>query len=60
MTVKMYNIIDLHPYKPALIVDYDLGDYLQEQSWDIDAPIDKQNFIELWELVEQYMKEESK
>ena len=56
----MYNIIDLHPYKPALIVDYDLGDYLQEQSWDIDAPIDKQNFIELWELVEQYMKEESK
>jgi hypothetical protein len=58
--METYNLIDLHPYKSALVVDYDLGDYLQEHSWDFDTPIDKQNFIELWELIEQYMKEESK
>lgn len=58
--MKPYNIIDLHPYKAALVVDYDFGDYLQEQSWDLDTPINGNNFIELWELIEEYMKEESK
>lgn len=57
--MKTYNIIDIHPYKPALLVDDDLGDYLQEQSWDMDEPITTKNFVELWELIDQYMKEES-
>lgn len=57
--MKTYNIIDIHPYKPALLVDDDLGDYLQEQSWDMDEPITTKNFVELWELVDQYIKEES-
>jgi hypothetical protein len=58
--MKTYNIIDIHPYKPALLVDDDLGDYLQEQSWDMDEPITTKNFVELWELIDQYIKEESK
>jgi hypothetical protein len=57
--MKTYNIIDIHPYKPALLVDDDLGDYLQEESWDMDEPITTKNFVELWELIDQYMKEES-
>jgi hypothetical protein len=57
--MKTYNIIDIHPYKPELLVDDDLGDYLQEQSWNMDEPITTKNFIELWELIDQYIKEES-
>ena len=57
--MKTYNIIDMHPYKPVLLVDDDLGDYLQEQSWNMDEPITTKNFVELWELIDQYMKEES-
>jgi len=57
--MKTYNIIDLHPRRAELIIDDDLGDYLQEQSWDIDEPINTKNFVEFWELIDQYMKEES-
>lgn len=58
--MKTYNIIDLHPYRQALVIDGDFADYLREHSWDIDDVLWLDNVAEFWELLDQYMKEESK
>lgn len=57
--MKTYNIIDIHPYKPYFIIDDDFADYLREESFDIDEPLTSGGFMEFWELLDQYMKEES-
>jgi hypothetical protein len=57
--MKTYNIVDVHPYKPYLIVDDDFADYLREESFDIDDFITTDSFMEFWELLDQYMQEES-
>lgn len=57
--MKTYNIVDVHPYKPYLIVDDDFADYLREESFDIDDFITTDSFMEFWELLDQYMREES-
>ena len=60
MDQEMNNIMDLHPYKKALLInDEDLSEYLLEMGWD-DVVLDEGTFTEFWELVLDWQKEVQK
>lgn len=54
------SIMWLHPKKPLLYLDSDLGEYLQEMSFDFDKEMQSEDSAEFWELVLEWQKEVQK
>ncbi len=54
------NIMWLDPKKKLLHLDNDLGDYLQEMSFDLDKEMHGARTAEFWELVLEWQKEVQK
>ncbi len=54
------SIMWLHPTKPLLYLDDDLGEYLQEMSFDLDSEMRGSDSAEFWELVLEWQKEVQK
>lgn len=54
------SIMWLDPKKPLLYLDTDLGEYLEEMSFDFNEDSTKEDLAEFWELVLEWQKEVQK